>query len=394
MSAAPGRRPDLLAVDHPSALAVNRGVYRAIAALGPTVELAVPERLPHLPGQPPCEAALPGDPPLHRLVFRGRNLRYLRIDGLQALLERRQPRAVHLNNEPDTPLARRLGAWCRRNGALLTTQSADSELFPLAQSLRRGEARHLLRGLRTRLSLPATRGRVDAVFCLTGQIAGGWQRLGLGERVRRMPLGVDCARFRPDEAARAAVRAQLGLRHPTVAYFGRLIPKKGVHELVAALCRLPAREWQFLANDWGAAEGYAAHLWDPLRAAGLDDRRLSVRPRHEEVADYMRAADVVVVPSLWEEQYGRVAAEALACGTPVVAYRRGGLPEVVGEAGLLLPSGEVAALASTLDRLLGDAAERRRLGALGRAHALERLSLERQAAAMVEALEELWRVPR
>lgn len=375
-------RPDLLAIDHPSALAVNRGVYRALGALGLAVELAVPERLPHLPGSPPCEPAAPGDPPLHRLAFRGRNLRYLRIEGLEALLDRRRPRAVHLNNEPDTPLARQAGGWCRRHGAVLTTQSADSELFPLARCLRRGEGRHLLRGLRTRLSLPFTRGRVDAVFCLTEQIAEGWRRLGLGGRVRRMPLGVDCARFRPDERARAQTRARLGLERPTVAFFGRLIAKKGAHELVAALCRLQGRDWQFLANDWGAAEGYAATLWEPLRAAGLDGRRVSVRLRHAEVADCMRAADLVVVPSLWEEQYGRVAAEALACGTAVVAYRRGGLPEVVGEAGLLLPSGDVAGLAAALDRLLADPAERRRLGALGRARAVADLSLERQAEAM------------
>lgn len=388
---AEGPRPDLLAVDHAAALAANRGVYRRLRDLGLAVELAVPERLPHLPGRPACEPAGADDPPLHRLAFAGRNLRYLRIAGLEALLARRRPRALHLNNEPDTPLAFRLGGWCRRNGALLTAQSYDSELFPLRDLLARGQLRHLLRGLRSRASILASGPRVDAVFCLTAQIAEGWARLGLGGKTQIMPLGVDCARFRPDEGRRAAVRARLGLTLPTVAYVGRVLPRKGVHELVAALCRLADRPWQFLINDFLPDDAYARDLFAPLAAAGLESRRVVFRARHEEVADYLRAADLVVVPSLWEEQYGRVAAEALACGRAVVAYRRGGLPEVVGDAGVLLPGGDVAGLAAALDRLLGDEAARRRLGERGRARALAALSQERQAAIMAGTLRALAR---
>ncbi len=387
MSAPP---PDLLAIDHPSALAANRGIYRRLQAMGLAVEVVIPQRLPHLAGRPEAEPDQPGDPPLHRLPFAGRRLRYLRIEGLEALLQARRPRALHWNNEPDTPGAFRLGGWCRANGALLTAQSADSELFPLAQSLRAGAWRHLLRGLRTRACLPLTAPRIDRIFCLSQQIATGWGHLGLGDKTLVMPLGVDCARFRPDGARRAEWRARLGLTEPTVAFFGRLAPRKGVHELVAALCRLADSRWQFLVNDYAPEGSYAEGLFAPLEALGLASRRVVFRARHLEVADYMRAADLVVVPSLWEEQYGRVAAEAMACGTAVVAYRRGALPEVLSEAGCLLPAGDVAGLASAINCLLADASALRRLGDAGRRRALAALSLERQAAVMAGALRALW----
>ena len=86
---------------------------------------------------------------------------------------------------------------------------------------------------------------------------------------------------------------------------------------------------------------------------------------HARIAELMRAADVVVVPSR-REPLGLAAVEALACGTPVIASAVGGLREVVrdGENGLLIPPADPAALAQALARL-ADERLRRRLGRAG-----------------------------
>ena len=81
-----------------------------------------------------------------------------------------------------------------------------------------------------------------------------------------------------------------------------------------------------------------------------------IEARHGEVADYMNAADIVVLPSVstpqWVEQYGRVAPEAMACGCLVLAADSGALPELVAEAGWLFPEGDVAALRQRLREAL------------------------------------------
>jgi len=385
-------RPDLLAVDHAAALAINRGLYRALARHGLTVELAIPERLWHLPGAPSAEPPAADDPPLHRHRFAGGNLRYPRIAGLGALLAARRPRLLHLNNEPDTPLAFRLGGWARRHAAALTAQSQESEFLPFWPTLRQGDLRQAARHLRTRLAALATRRRVDAVFCLSQRSQATWESLGFRQCLR-LPLGFDPALFRPDPADRAAMRARLRVTAPVVAFFGRALPRKGPHLLVEALLRLANRPWHLLLDEAAPGDAYLGSLHRRLADAGLTGRVVAFRASHAEMPGYMRAADIVVVPSQWEEQYGRVAAEAMACGAAVVASPRGALPEILGEAGLLVPAEDTARLAATLAMLLADAGRRAALGCAAAARAAAALSLERQAEVMAAAFRRLLAPP-
>jgi glycosyltransferase involved in cell wall biosynthesis len=90
--------------------------------------------------------------------------------------------------------------------------------------------------------------------------------------------------------------------------------------------------------------------------------------RREDALELLAAADVAVLPARWE---GRavVAQEALRAGVPLVATAVGGLPDLVGDAALLVPYGDARALADAVGGLLGDPARRRRLAAAGRAQA-------------------------
>jgi glycosyltransferase involved in cell wall biosynthesis len=156
---------------------------------------------------------------------------------------------------------------------------------------------------------------------------------------------------------------------PHALFIGRLSVEKGVLDLVEAARDLPL----VVVGDGPLRDRVA-------QATGF------VPPA--EVGSYIERASVVVCPSR-REGYGIVARQALAYGRPVVATRVGGLPEAVldGETGLLVPPGDPAALRSALERLLGDAELRRRLGAAGRALANERFGLEVAAKATVAAYE-------
>ncbi len=190
--------------------------------------------------------------------------------------------------------------------------------------------------------------------------------------IETVPYGIDATRFRPDAAARAAVRAELGLAdEPLVFSAGRLVRKKGFEVLMDAVRRLtPAlpRLRLVIAGDGDLRDELAAQA----RAAG-DAVRLIGNRTQDDVARLAAAADVIAVPSVHDEA-GNVdglpnfALEALASATPVVATRAGGLASVIEDhrTGRLVPERDAAALADALQSLLADPTAARALGAAGR----------------------------
>jgi glycosyltransferase involved in cell wall biosynthesis len=176
-------------------------------------------------------------------------------------------------------------------------------------------------------------------------------------------LGVDPVAFAPRDAT--ALRRRLGLDRFTVGYVGRLVEEKGLRVLLDALGGAPF-DFQLLLVGRGPLEeairGFAA-------ARGWGSR-LSLVPDagHGDVPEYLNCMDVLVLPSLARiyEQFGHVLVEAMACKVSVVGSTSGEIPNVIGDAGLVVPEGDGPALRSALARLAGDAGLRRRLGEAGR----------------------------
>lgn len=149
-----------------------------------------------------------------------------------------------------------------------------------------------------------------------------------------------------------------------VAYAGRFVFEKGVEVMVAA-CRQAGLPMRFA----GDAPQHPA--------VRPDDRAEFVMTRSPaELAAFYRGARMLVVPSVWPETFGIVAAEAMGHGIPVVASRIGGLQGSIrdGETGLLAEPGNVADLADKIARVWADPELARRLGRGARAHALQLFS--------------------
>ena len=211
----------------------------------------------------------------------------------------------------------------------------------------------------------------DVTLTVSSEEARDARRLWIARGAVAVGNGRDPGRFHPDPAARARVRAALGVAADAVVVVivSRLVRHKGYPELLAAFRDVKGAElWvvgERLASDHGA------DMEEVFDRAGLGQRvrRLGYR---RDVPDVLAAADVFTLPSHFEGLPMSVI-EAMLTGLPVVATDiRGPREQVVdGVTGMLVPAGSVAPLAAALGRLAGDAGLRARMGAAGRARALE-----------------------
>lgn len=201
------------------------------------------------------------------------------------------------------------------------------------------------------------------------------------ERVRVIHDGVDVEVFRPLEVAK---------RPRSLLYVGNSDDRnKGARYLLEAMAILKTRgfDCQLTFVDRPNAE-MAPRM---VRELGIEDRvtftgRLSL----EDLALAYNQAQLVVSPSLYEG-FGLPAAEAMACGTPVIATTAGAFPEIVadGETGLLVRPGDAEALANAIETLLPDEPRRLAMGAAGRRRIVERFSWRQTAIRTAELYEEV-----
>jgi glycosyltransferase involved in cell wall biosynthesis len=166
-----------------------------------------------------------------------------------------------------------------------------------------------------------------------------------------------------------------------------LTPRKGYEILIEALAAVPSRNWRLACA--GSVDRDAAtvtRVRGLIREHSLEDRVSLIGDLDAEslAAEYDRA-DLFVLPTFYEG-YGMAVAEALAHGVPVVSTATGAIPDLVGDAGMVVPPGDAGAFTSALTRVLGDPELRARLTASA-ATARDRLpTWPRAAAAMDEVL--------
>lgn len=205
-------------------------------------------------------------------------------------------------------------------------------------------------------------------------------------KMATIPCGVDLELFRPRD--RAASRAQLNLPQdvPILLWVGRLEKLKGVDILVSAVAQLESPDAQLvIVGGDEHAEELKAELIAQATQAGIAHRlRFEGAVAHDQLPAYYSAADVCVVPSYYES-FGLVAVEAMACGTPVVASRVGGLVSTVvdGVTGFLIPWRCPEPFAEKLDVLLGNAELRQNFSRAAR-RSVERFRWKRIALEVMD----------
>ncbi|MDO0924652.1 glycogen synthase [Streptomyces sp. TG1A-8] len=217
-------------------------------------------------------------------------------------------------------------------------------------------------------------------------------------RVHVVHNGIDTAIYRPDPGTDALVRHGIDPTRPYVLFVGRITRQKGVPHLLRAVRDIDPGAQVVLcagAPDTPEIDREFRELFEELsrvRAGVFWIPQMLPRP---EVVQLLTHAAVFVCPSVYEP-LGIVNLEAMACGTPVVASRVGGIPEVVddGRTGLLVDVGEdtdgfEAGLARALDTVLGDPGAARRMGEAGQRRAVGEFGWDAVARRTADLYEEL-----
>lgn len=166
------------------------------------------------------------------------------------------------------------------------------------------------------------------------------------------------------------VRKSFGFDGFVVGYVGRLVEEKGLWTLLKAVECLP--EVCLVIIGTGALRD-AIQQWVASRHLTQRVQIIAAMP-HQDIPRYLNAMDALVLPSRttahWKEQFGHVLIEAMACGVPVIGSDSGAIPEVIGDAGIIFPEGNVDALRDAIAAIQSDQALREKFGMSGRERVL------------------------
>jgi glycosyltransferase involved in cell wall biosynthesis len=288
---------------------------------------------------------------------------------LKQRIEEVRPQIVHIDEEPYN-----LATW--HAWRLARAAGAKSLFFSWQNLLRRYPfpfrwmEQAVLRGVD--YALAGSQGAADV-----------WRRKGYTGPLRVIPqFGVDPDIFAPP-AGRDPGRGLV------IGYAGRLVPEKGIDLLIRAAAGLPGA-WQLTLAGEGPERGALASF---AKALGVQEQVFfdGWLPAARMPA-YLQQLDVLVLPSRsrpnWQEQFGRVLIEAMACQVAVVGSDSGEIPHVIGDAGLIFPEEDAAALRAHLLRLQ-ERETRLRFGQAGRQRVLACYTQAQIAAQTVDVYREM-----
>lgn len=210
---------------------------------------------------------------------------------------------------------------------------------------------------------------------------------GFRRTIRVIPFGVNLTEYKFRDRL---VRESKTL---TIGFVGRMLPGKGLNILAEALERISRDDWKLLVVGNGPErEPFAQRL----KGLNLIQRaQFTGAVSYEKMPPYFQEIDLLVVPTQTtariREQFGRVIVEAMASGVPVIGSTCGAIPEVIGDAGLVVPEGDAEALAAAIERLLAEENLRRQLALAGRRRVERDYSWEQVASQMYELFREVLR---
>jgi glycosyltransferase involved in cell wall biosynthesis len=206
---------------------------------------------------------------------------------------------------------------------------------------------------------------------------------GFRKPMQIAPFGVDMDLFTPAERGENKTF--------TIGFIGRLLPAKGLLVLIDALARIKNDNWRLLIVGDGPEREAAERRVSEYELTNRCEFVGAIP--YDETPAYFQKLDVLVVPTMTtktiREQFGRVIVEAMACNVPVIGSTCGAIPEVIGEAGIVVRENDSTALASALRRIINDGELQKHLVGAGRRRVEKHYTWERVAEQIFSVYQEV-----
>jgi len=349
---------DLLVISVACHTEVNRAIYRLFVKDQKKIAILLPRTIKIRNLTVPSDSKKIDDPEIIEENLIGSNPRFQLFTNQFKWLRKNKPKVILLDADPISFNAISTGFWCWFNGSRLCCISCENMSIGLIDNYKRkGFPSIFSTILKIVLSFVSKR-FVDTVFTINNDGTKIFQAEKYN-RVVQMPLGFDPEIFNINQDVRLAKRKVLNVENFLIGFFGRVTKEKGILVLLEALSTLKNLEWQLLMDEFSHYKSdFSYEVQDKINNLGLQERILYVNPTHSEMGEYINAVDAVVMPSFstksWVEQYGRVAAESMACGKVVIASNSGALPFLIGDHGILCEERNVNSLAFSIKKLIMD----------------------------------------
>ena len=184
-----------------------------------------------------------------------------------------------------------------------------------------------------------TRPRIDHYLAVTQKAKHALVAEGVNpSKISVCPMGVDLSRFTPNKVNKAV---------KNLLFVGRLVPEKGIGETVNAFSQIAQKYPDISLTVVGTG---------PLKSIISHPRIFQKSVPYSDVAKIYQDADIIIAPSkatsTWEEQFGMVLVEAMACGIPIITTKTGAIPEVCGTVADYVPSSSAKDIATHLQALI------------------------------------------
>ena len=185
--------------------------------------------------------------------------------------------------------------------------------------------------------------KIKNIFCYTTQIRKNLEICGLKKITKIIPLGYDKKIFFDNNNKNKHEKF-------IISYFGRINHQKGVKTLIKSLININIYNWEFHIDLFHIESlSFFKEIKNDLKILKKSNKLKIIKTDHYSIANYMRNTHLTVVPSEWNEQYGRIIQEAAACGSIVIGSNAGAIPELINDSEFIFEQNNINELRKKIE---------------------------------------------